>query len=59
MSGLRNRLPEAFAKVTATTCTKIIAEVRAKEDEYWENDELLDAATEINTQEKSISEMTK
>jgi len=52
MTGLRNRLPEAFAKVTAATCTKIVAEVRTKEDEYWENDKLLDAATELDTQEE-------
>ena len=56
MTGLGNHLPEAFAKVTGTTCAKIIAEVRAKEDEYWENDELLDAATEFDAQEEVLSE---
>lgn len=53
ITGLRNRLPEAFAKVTATTCTKIISEVRGKEDEYWEDDELLDAETELDAQEEA------
>lgn len=42
MNGLRNRLPEAFSKVTATTCRKIIAKVVDQENKYWEEDEKLD-----------------
>ena len=42
MSGMRKNLPEAFAKVTKTTCSKVIAKVRQREDDYWENDAILD-----------------
>lgn len=42
MQGLRDRLPEAFAKVTAQTCRKIIAKVIEQEDRYWQADEALD-----------------
>ncbi len=43
MNGLRTRLPEAFSKVTATTCKKIMAKVVEQEDRYWREDEQLDA----------------
>lgn len=42
MSGLRNGLPEALAKVTADTCKKIIAKVVGQENRYWAEDQVLD-----------------
>lgn len=42
MAGLRNNLPNAFAKVTDTTCKKIIADVIEQENKYWREDEKLD-----------------
>lgn len=44
MSGLRNRLPEAFAMVTSATCSGIIRSVREREEAYWVDDEKLDVA---------------
>lgn len=43
MRGLRENLPDAFAKVTADTCAKIIAKVRMREKKYWHDDEVLDS----------------
>ena len=42
MSGMRKKLPEAFAKVTKNTCAKVIAKVHQREDDYRENDVILD-----------------
>ena len=42
MAGLRSNLPQAFAKVTPETCQKVIAKVRKKEDQYWNEDAELD-----------------
>ncbi|EFK06948.1 conserved hypothetical protein [delta proteobacterium NaphS2] len=35
MAGLRKRLPEAFAKVTTSTCKAIISKVFEQEERYW------------------------
>ena len=50
MNGLQQRLPEAFAKVTAETCRKIMDKVVQMEDQYWREDEMLDEiyATDAN-----------
>ena len=42
MAGLFNKLPKAFAKVTAYTCENIINEVVKEECRYWKEDEELD-----------------
>jgi transposase len=52
MSGLRNRLPEAFEKVTARTCQEIIAMITAQEDKYWMEDEKLDETYASNEEEE-------
>lgn len=44
MSGLHNRLPEAFEKVTSYTCREIIAKITEQEDKYWSEDEKLEEA---------------
>lgn len=51
MPGLRNRLPEAFEKVTSHTCREIIAKVSEQEDNYWSEDEKLDEAYAKNAEE--------
>jgi len=43
MSGLQKNLPDAFARVTADTCKKVIAKIRKREEQYWRDDETLDA----------------
>ena len=52
MKGLRERLPEGFAKVKARTCQKIIAEVIKQEDKYWTEDEKLDEVYAANAEEE-------
>lgn len=42
MPGMRERLPEAIAKVTTITCRKIVGKIREQEDKYWKEDEKLD-----------------
>jgi transposase len=42
MKGMRERLPEAFSKVSPQTCKKIIAKVVQQEDKYWQEDEEID-----------------
>ena len=42
MKGMREKLPEAFAKVTSRTCRRIIAKVVAQEEKYWNEDSILD-----------------
>ncbi len=42
MKGMRERLPDAFGKVTKNTCRKIIAKVTDVENKYWDEDEKLD-----------------
>ncbi len=43
MNNLIEQLDSGFEKVTAKTCTKIVAEVRKIEDEFWAEDLKLDA----------------
>ena len=57
MKGIRERLPEAFAKVTADTCRKIMAKVTEQEDRYWEDDQKLDAIFAADSQEEREAEL--
>lgn len=57
MKGLRRNLPEAFAKVTANTCTKIIAKVREREDQYWVEDAALDTVFGNDREEEFRAEI--
>ena len=54
MEGLRKRLPEAFAKVTANTCKGIISKVFEQEEKYWTEDEKLDEAYSKNAEEEYL-----
>ncbi|RZB35674.1 MAG: hypothetical protein SRB2_02971 [Desulfobacteraceae bacterium Eth-SRB2] len=54
MAGLRNRLPEAFAKVTSDTCKGILSKVFHQEDKYWSEDEKLDKIYSNNSQEEYV-----
>lgn len=56
MRGLRNRLPEAFLKVTPQTCKDIIAKVAKQEDKYWSEDEKLDELYAENAEEGHVSQ---
>jgi len=40
-STFRTELPNAFKKVTATTCQKVIARVVQQEEKYWKEDSQL------------------
>ena len=51
MTGLRDRLPKAFAKVTANTCKEIISKVNEQEKKYWSEDEMLDEIYAENAEE--------
>jgi transposase len=51
MKGLRDRLPEAFSKVTSQTCQDIIAKVSKQEEKYWSEDEALDELYADNSEE--------
>jgi hypothetical protein len=42
MDNLKIQLENAFDKVTADTCQKIIKKIRATEDKFWEDDAKLD-----------------
>ena len=52
ISGLRKRLPEAFAKVTPETVREIIAKVVEQENKYWSEDEKLDEHYAANSEEE-------
>ncbi|MCF8129464.1 MAG: transposase [Deltaproteobacteria bacterium] len=54
MAGLRKRLPEAFAKVTANTCKGIISKVFEQENKYWAEDEKLDEIYSKNAEEEYL-----
>ncbi len=54
MAGLRNRLPEAFSKVTSDTCKEIISKVFDQEEKYWSEDETLDEIYSENAEEEYI-----
>lgn len=55
MAGLRERLPEAFAKVTANTCKGIISKVFQQEEKYWTEDEKLDEIYSENAEEEHLA----
>ena len=55
MAGLRERLPEAFAKVTASTCKGIISKVFQQEEKYWTEDEKLDEIYSENAEEEHLT----
>jgi transposase len=57
MKGLRERLPEAFAKVAASTCCKIISDVIKEEDRYWLEDEKLDEVYTADAKEEHLAEI--
>jgi transposase len=57
MKGLRERLPDAFAKVTGDTCRKIMAKVIEQEDRYWREDEKLDDVYAADAQEERLAEI--
>ena len=52
MKGLRNRLPEAFLKVTPQTCKDIIDKIIKQENKYWSEDEKLDELFAENAEEE-------
>lgn len=54
MAGLRDRLPEAFAKVTSNTCKEIISKVFKQEEKYWSEDEKLDEIYSENAEEEYV-----
>jgi transposase len=57
MKGLRERLPEAFLKVTGETCCKIMAKITEQEDRYWEDDQKLDEIFATDSQEEREAEL--
>ena len=42
LSNLKLQLEKGFTKVTPTICAKIIRKIKAKEDQFWEEDMMLD-----------------
>jgi len=56
MSGLREKLPEAFSKVTPETVREIIAKVMDQEDKYWSEDEKLDNEYAANAEEECLGQ---
>ena len=56
MKGLRERLPEGFAKVTPQTCQEIIAKVNEQEGKYWTEDERLDEVYAANSEEEYLGQ---
>jgi len=57
MSGLRERLPQAFSKITACCCTGIIKEIRKQEASYWIEDEELDELFAADMKEEELAEL--
>ena len=57
MKGLKERLPESFAKVTADTCRKIIEKVIEQENQYWQEDEKLDDVYSTDAKEEHLAEI--
>ena len=57
MSGLRERLPIAFSKITASCCAGIIKDVRKQEDAYWVEDEELDELFVADKEEEELAEI--
>ena len=56
MEGLRKNLKDGFAKVTRTTCRKLIKEVVKVEDQYWKEDAELDDQNTLAENEINIVE---
>ncbi len=56
MAGLGKRLPIAFSKVEATTCTQILAKIVAQEEKYWKEDEKLEELEKRNATENDLRE---
>ncbi len=48
MKNLQTQLEAGFRAVTRATCKKIIAKIRKKEDEYWEEDSEIDPSDREN-----------
>lgn len=48
MENLELQLENAFKKVTAETCSKIIKQIRSVEDKFWEDDAKLDKIEDEN-----------
>ncbi len=42
LANLKLQLEDGFTKVTPSTCTRIIKKIKAKEDQFWNEDMLLD-----------------
>lgn len=59
MGGLRDRLPEAFAKVTQTNCKEIISKVFDQEFKYWFEDEKLDEIYSEDAEEEYIGNQSE
>jgi len=57
MKGLRERLPEAFSKVTSETCRSIMAKIIQKEDQYWRDDEKLDEIYAGDARDEELAEV--
>jgi len=57
MRGLRERLPHAFSKITASCCTGIIKEIKKQEDAYWIEDEELDELFAADKKEEELAEL--
>jgi len=57
MSGLRERLPKAFRKITASCCARIIKDIRKQEDAYWVEDEELDKLFAADKEEEELAEI--
>ena len=51
MRDLESQLEQAWKKVTAETCRKIIKQVRAIEDQFWEEDMKLEGKDENEAQD--------
>ena len=46
LENLKRQLEDAFEKITAETCQRIIKKVRSVEERFWEEDARLDQAQE-------------
>ncbi len=42
LANLKLQLEDGFTKVTPSICTKIIKKIKAREDQFWNEDMLLD-----------------
>ena len=46
LENLKRQLEDAFEKITAETCQRIIKKVRSVEEQFWEEDARLDQEQE-------------